>query len=498
MEEILTKRGFLFKSSEIYGGIAGFYDYGHLGTLMKRKLENLWRNYFLNLNENFYEIEPSEIMPERVFIASGHIKNFVDPIVICKKCGSEFRADHLIEKKTKESAEHLTEEQLTKKIKELNIKCLECGGELGKVKYLNLMFPLTIGSNEKGYLRPETAQGCYVSFKRMFNATRERLPLGLAIIGKAFRNEISPRQGTYRMREFTQAELQIFFDPDQINECENFEDVENYKLKIKFSNNKNAEEISCKKLLDKLPKFYIYYLAKVQQFFLNVLKVNSEKFRLRELGEEEKAFYNKYHFDVEIFSKKFDTFKEVGGVHYRTDHDLKGHEKISGENLHVNIEGKKFIPHVLELSFGVDRIFYFLLELSYSNKILKLNPKIAPFTLGIFPLVNKDNLDKKGFELYKELKKKFDCFFDSKGSIGKRYARADEVGIPYCITIDYDSLKDNTVTIRDRDSTEQVRIKISELEQILKKLINMEIDFKNIGKTVLTRKKKEGYRLQII
>ncbi len=495
LEETLSKRGFLFKSSEIYGGIAGFYDYGHLGTLMKRKIENIWRKYFLSLDENFYEIEPSEIMPEKVFIASGHIKNFVDTIVICKKCKADFRADHLVEEKTKESAEHLTDKQLTKKIRELKIRCPKCGGELGGVNYLNLMFPLKIGSNDKGYLRPETAQGCYVAFKRMFGATREKLPLGLAIIGKAFRNEISPRQGTYRMREFTQAELQIFFDPDKINECESFEEVENYKLKVKFSDQKRVDEIPCKKLLYKLPKFYVYYLAKVQQFYLDLLRIKPENFRFRELSKDERAFYNKYHFDVELFTPRFNNFKEIGGVHYRTDYDLKRHEKISGENLHITIDNKKFIPHVLELSFGIDRNFYSLLELSFSNKILKLNPKVAPFTIGIFPLVNRDNLYEKGDELYKELKKEFDCFFDSSGSIGRRYARADEIGTLYCITIDYKTLEDNTVTIRDRDSTKQVRIKISELEDIVEKLVDMEITFGEIGKIVKTRKKKEGYRI---
>ena len=495
LEETLTKRGFLFKSSEIYGGIAGFYDYGHLGTLMKKKLENLWRTYFLNLDENFYEIEPTEIMPEKVFVASGHIKNFVDTITTCKKCGSDFRADHLVEEETKETAEHLNDKQLTEKIKELKIKCLKCGGELGKVSYLNLMFPIKIGSNDRGCLRPETAQGCYVAFKRMFNATREKLPLGLAIIGKAFRNEISPRQGTYRMREFTQAELQIFFNPDKINECGKFKEIENYKLKILFSDKKTLEEISCKKLLDKLPEFYVYYLAKVQQFFLDILKIKPEKFRFRELNKDEKAFYNKYHFDVELFSPRFDGFKEIGGVHYRTDHDLSGHEKVSGENLHVNIDNKKFIPHVLELSFGIDRTFYSLLEISFSNKILKLDPKLSPFILAVLPLVNKDGLDKKAFELYEKLKKKFECFFDGSGSVGRRYARADEIGIPYNITIDYDTLKNNTVTIRDRDSTEQVRAKISNLPKIVEKLVTSEINFKEIGKTVKTRKKGEGYRI---
>ena len=494
LDETLSKRGFLFRSSEIYGGISGFYDYGHLGTLMKRKFENLWRDYFLSLRENFYEIEPTEIMPEKVFVASGHIKNFVDALTGCKKCKSDFRADHLVEDKTGESAEHLDNKQLTEKIKELGITCPNCGGELGEVDFLNLMFPLKIGSKEKGALRPETAQGCYVAFKRMFSATREKLPLGLAIIGKAFRNEISPRQGTYRMREFTQAELQIFFDSDKIDECENFDEVKDYKLRIKFADKENAEEISCSELLDKFPKMYLYYLAKVQQFYLDVLFIPSEKFRLRELNEKEKAFYNKYHFDVEVFSEKFNSFKEMGGVHYRTDHDLSGHEKVSGENLHVTIEGKKFIPHVLELSFGVDRNIYSLLELSYKDNVLKLDPKVAPFVLGIFPLVKKDGLGEKGFELYKNLKKDFDCFFDSSGSIGKRYARADESGIPYGITLDYDSMKDETVTIRDRDSTEQIRVKIEDLKKIIGKLVNKELKFKEIGELVKTRKKEEGYR----
>ncbi|MCK4429473.1 MAG: glycine--tRNA ligase, partial [Candidatus Aenigmarchaeota archaeon] len=417
---------------------AGFYDYGHLGTFLKIKFENLWRNYFLNLGENFYEVQPTEIMPEKVFAASGHIKNFVDPVTKCKKCNSSFRADHLIEDKTKKTAEHLSNEQLSEKIKELKIKCLRCGSELGEVSYTNLMFSMKIGSNETGYLRPETAQGCYVAFKRMFDATRKKIPLGLAIIGKAFRNEISPRQGTYRLREFTQAELQIFFDPDKITECEKFDEVADYKLKIKPADKEETEKISCKDLLNKLPKFYLYHLAKVQQFYLDVLSIEEKNFRFRELNKEEKAFYNKYHFDVEIFSVKFDSFKEVAGVHYRTDHDLSNHEKVSGENLHVSIEDKKFIPHVLELSFGVDRNIYSTLELSYSSDILRLSPKLAPFTLGIFPLVKKDGVDTKAQELYKALKEKFDCFFDSGGSVGRRYARADEIGIPYCITVDYD------------------------------------------------------------
>lgn len=495
LDEILTKRGFIFISSEIYGGVAGFYDYGHLGTLVKHKFENLWRNYFLKLDSNFYEIDASLIMPEKVFVASGHLKNFIDPITTCKKCKADFRADHLVEEKIKESAEHMNNEELTEKIKELKLKCLKCGNELGPVSSLNLMFDLTVGSNEKGYLRPETAQGCYVSFKRLFDATRKKLPLGLAIIGKAFRNEISPRQKIYRMREFTQSELQIFFDPDRINECEKFDEISEEKVRIKFAGDKEIREVNCKALLDKIPKFIVYYMAKVQQFYLNVLGISPEKLRFRELDENEKAFYNKYHFDVELYSESFKNFKEIGGIHYRTDHDLLGHQEVSGENLEVGIEERKFIPHVLELSFGVDRTIYFLFEFSFSDKMMKLNPLIAPFALGIFPLVNKDGLDAKAEEVHFSLRDKFDCFFDSGGSIGRRYARADEIGIPYGITIDYETREDNSVTLRDRDSTEQIRVNLGNLEEVVGKLLKREISFKEIGDLVNTRKKEEGYRI---
>ncbi|OYT43055.1 MAG: glycine--tRNA ligase [Candidatus Aenigmarchaeota archaeon ex4484_56] len=477
LDEILLKRGFIFPSCEIYGGLSGFYDYGHLGTLIKRKFENLWRNYFLKSGDNFYEIETCNIMHEKVFVASGHLKNFVDPIVECKNCHKVFRADHLIEEKTKESAEHLNTEQLDKKIVELNIQCPKCKKSLDKVKNFNLMFPVIVGTKEQAYLRPETAQGCYTSFKRLFESTRRHLPLGLAIIGKAFRNEISPRQGIYRMREFTQAELQIFFNPS-----ESYWKVEDYDLIVE------DKEINSKELLKDYPEFYVYFLIKVQQFYLDVLKVDRKHFRFRVLREGEKAFYNKFHFDIELLSKKFKKFREVGGVHYRTNYDLSNHEKTSKENMHV--EGR-FIPHVLELSFGVDRNIQILLEQSYAkdkNRVyLSLNPSIAPISLCIFPIVNRDGLYEKSLEIYNNLKKDIDCFFDSSGSIGRRYARADETGIPYCITIDYDTLKDNTITIRDRDTTEQIRTEIDykKIVELVKGMIN----FNETGYKVSTRKK---------
>jgi glycyl-tRNA synthetase len=479
VENIAKRRGFFFISDEIYGGSAGFYTYGHLGTLMKRKLENLWRNFFLD-EDNFYEIDPSLAMSEKVFEASGHLKGFVDPIAKCKKCGTVHRADHIIESSLKRTFEGLTPEELSKLIKEHNIRCPKCKGELKEVGVLNMMFPIDIGAEKdnKGYLRPETAQGAYVTFLNEFNALRKKIPMGLAIVGKAFRNEISPRQLTTRMREFTQAELQIFFNPENINEHERWNEVKNSKLivlPVSERDKKSRIEMTCEELSKRIPKFYVYYMSKVQRFFLDELKIPKDKFRFRELSDEEKAFYNKIHWDMEIDMESLGGFKEVGGCHYRTDHDLAGHQKVSKQSEEIMFDNKKFIPHVLELSFGIDRIFFSFLDLFHSkNKdkvVLKLPVKIAPITVSIFPLVNKDGLDEKARKVYEKLKKQFDVFYDSSGSIGRMYARADEAGVPFCVTIDYDTMEDETVTVRDRDTTKQERVNIEDLEKFISEKI---------------------------
>ncbi|MBI2005266.1 MAG: glycine--tRNA ligase [Candidatus Aenigmarchaeota archaeon] len=476
--ELAKRRGFFFVSSEIYGGVAGLYDYGAIGTILKRKLENVWKKYFLGLNENFFEIETSNIMPEKVFEASGHITNFVDPVAKCMKCGTFHRADQIMEEFLHENFEGKTAQELTALIKKHNVKCPRCKGELGEVSVLNMMFPVDMGAGKesRGYLRPETAQGAYVNFLRHFNILRMKMPLGLAIIGKAFRNEISPRQLLLRQREFTQAELQIFFDPSKVNEHENWKEIAKYKLLVKEG--KKIAEISCDNAVKKikLPKFYVYYLAKVQQFFLDTLKTPKSKFRFRQLSDEEKAFYNKIHFDVEIELENIG-FKECGGVHYRTNHDLSGHQNVSGESQEIFHDGKKFVPHVLELSFGIDRIFYSLLELNYAEDkervFVRLSPNLSPFTVAIFPLVSKDKLPEKAQKVYEELKQHFNAIYDDTGSIGKRYYRQDEIGTPICITIDYNTLKNNTVTLRDRDTTKQTRVKISKLAENIKKLTSL-------------------------
>ena len=485
---IASNRGFFFNTASIYGGKAGFFTYGHLGKSLKNNWESSWKKYFLNLDENFYEIQSNSILPENVFKASGHIENFNDPLVECKKCNSRFRADHLLEEKGIVDAEALSLDKMNEEISKLNLRCPKCKGELIDARQFNMMFPINIGfAGDTAYLSPETAQGAYLTFKDEFFATRGQLPLGLAIVDKAYRNEISPRQGFFRLREFTQAELQIFFDADQINEHKNWNEIKDKTLFIKFANDQTVQEIKCDKLNSshKIPKFYIYHVAKVQEFYLDIIKVPKEKFRFRELNETERAFYNKVHFDVEVDFRTLGGFKEVGGVHYRTDHDLSGHQKTSNKNLSVNIDGKKFIPHVLELSFGVDRNVFMLLDIFFNEKenntILKLPPKLAPIKVAIFPLVKKDKkLVQIARNIYNDLQQEWDVSYDESGSIGKRYARNDEIGTPFCITVDSDSIEKNDVTIRNRDDGKQKSVKIDKLRNVLRELISEETKFENL------------------
>ncbi|MBS3143390.1 glycine--tRNA ligase [Candidatus Woesearchaeota archaeon] len=428
-EEILniaSKRGFFFPSGEIYGAKSGFWTYGHLGTIMKHKFEDLWRNYFLKLNDNYFEIEDVNILSEDVFKNSGHLKHFHDPLE-----------------------------------------------ENGKTENFNLMFGLKVGvkGDEMMYLRPETAQSPYIAFKNEFMALRERLPMGLAIIGKAFRNEINPRQGFFRLREFTQAELQIFFDGNNLDV--NFDEIKDYKLRI------SDKEIKCKDI--KEPKFYVYHLAKIQQFYLDLLGIPKEKFRFRKLDNNEKAFYNKVHYDLELKMDTLNGFKEIGGLHYRTDYDMKNH------NMSINYDGKKIYPHVLELSFGVDRNIWGLMDIFYKKEkersLFLFNKKVSPVEVAVFPLVNKDKIPEKAKEIYESVKNEFNCFYDSKGSIGKMYRRMDEIGCNAMITVDHESLKNNDVTLRDRDSMKQIRVKISELKETLNKFLDG-VDIKKLGKLI--------------
>jgi glycyl-tRNA synthetase len=340
-----------------------------------------------------------------------------------------------------------------------------------------MMFQVNVGAagQEKGYLRPETAQASYLNFKRCFEVGRRRLPLGVAIIGRAFRNEIAPRQGVYRMREFTQAELQLFFDHERPPEPELDAD---YQLSIMFAGEREtgAKLYSCSKLASRpefqpIARLYISKMCQIQRFYVETLKVPISKFRFFEKAGSEKAFYNKIHFDIEIDTDTLGGFKEVAGLHYRGDWDLSRHAAQSKKTMSVNVDGKEILPHVLELSFGVDRNVWALLDLSVAERegkeerytMLKLPASVAPFQVAVFPLMKKDGLAEKARSIFDGLRREFRTSYDESGSIGRRYARQDEIGTPFCVTIDYDTLKDDTVTIRDRDTTQQVRIKVADL-----------------------------------
>ena len=475
--DVAVRRGFIFPAAEIYGGVSGFYEYGHLGFLLKKNWEDAWRRHFLGLNPNFHEISTSNIMPKGVFEGSGHLENFNDPLTSCKKCNQRFRADDLIEEVTGKSAEDLTPEEMYELIKEKNIVCPKCKGELGEVHWFNMMFSMNIGAagGQVGYLRPETAQGSFVSFKRMYEVLRNRIPMGLAIIGRVYRNEISPRQGFFRLREFNQAELQIFFDPDTFGEHDDFDSVKDVVLNVKFADAEDAVPMAAADFAEKtgIGKFYVYHMAKTQEFYLDVVGVPAEMFRFRQLSEKEKAFYNKVHWDVEVLLETLGGFKEVGGIHYRTDHDLSGHQGASKTKMQINVNGKKFIPHVLELSFGVDRNFWALMDLSYAKEeertVFRFNPRMAPFKVAIFPLLNKPQLKEKAEDIYKCISPFVQADYDQGGSIGRRYRRQDEIGTPFGITIDFDTIEKGTVTLRDRDTMEQEIIKV---EDIVKEVVS--------------------------
>ena len=490
------RKSIFFQSSYIYGGLSGFYDYGPIGTKMLDKLISLWKNYFFFMNQkigiNMHEMSCADIMPENVFIASQHTKRFNDLVAVCAKNHVQ-RADHLIEQElqnkginiTNLSLEGKSKEELFSIIKENNIKCPICGSKIKEIRAQNLMFGLYVGTeNKKAYLRPETAQSAFVNFKLIYEANRKKLPFAISIIGKAYRNEISPRKLLLRMREFNQAEIQIFFNPSDFDNFINFDEIKDYKLNILLADDRtqntiNFKKVKCRDLINRFEKFYLYYLAKIQSFYIDVLKIDSERFRFYEMNEKEKAFYNIYHCDIQL-KLNTNSWTEVAGLHYRGDHDLSGHDKLSKESFKIKDEktNNYFIPHVLELSFGLDRNLFALIDLAYyydkdrDNVVLRLNKHLSAYNVAVFPLLtNKTELVEKARQIYLNLIKLglYNVFFDIKGSIGRRYARQDEIGTPYCITVDFDTLKDDTVTVRYRDSKKQERIKLNYLNDWLNK-----------------------------
>jgi glycyl-tRNA synthetase len=474
--KLALERGFYFPSCEIYSDApAGFWEYGPRGVNMKNKFVELWRRELVR-RDSMLEIDGCQIMSKSVFVASGHIGNFTDPIVRCTNCGSTFRADRYITEKTGESVlERIAEEEVNALIKKHNLRCPNCNGEFGKVSRFNMMFPVSIGpAEEKAYLRPETCQTIFVDFPRIFKTMRGHLPLGIAQVGKSFRNEIAPRQSLLRLREFYQAEIEIFCNPDRLDDLPKFEEVKNTMLRI--SNGSSIVEVTAEEAIRKglTPnKLITYYLALLVEFY-GKTGIDLKRSRFRSLSDDEKAFYASVAFDFEVETSL--GWLELVACNYRSDYDLKGHAITSKQNLEVlDPENQsKVLPHVFELSMGIDRSIYAILEQSYfedeqhDNRIvLRLRPHLAPILVGVLPLMTKDGLDKKAYQINSRLKYDFDTFYDESGSIGRRYRRLEEVGTPFAVTIDQTTMQDDTVTIRDRDTMQQKRIKTSELRQYL-------------------------------
>jgi len=527
------RRGFIYPSFEIYGGVAGFYDYGPLGSQLKNNIENLWRKFYL-MKDVCIEISTPTVTLYEVLKASGHVEEFTDLTVDCEKCKTSYKVEDIIDKK-------LTVGQA---VEEDKIKCPTCGSKLKNAHDVNLMFSTTIGIGEgrKGFLRPETAQGIFTDFHLLYRYARERLPFGVVQIGKGYRNEVSPRQATIRLREFSMAEAEIFFDPLD-KKHPNFDKVKDKELYL-FDNKKDM-----KLSLDKAIKTKVinnqalaYYMYLTQEFLLTA-GVDPKKFRFRKHAPDELAHYATECWDAELFSERFGWIECVG-IADRSAYDLNAHIESSGTDMYAQrkydelkivdvkkivpnmgvlgplfkgkagkikeilekmevkesknisvtvdgetikipekcyeivqtkekISGEKFVPHVIEPSYGIDRILYMVLEQNYSEtkkkeeeeyKILKLTPIVAPIKVGIFPLVGDDKLVKIANKIDDELRSLgISTYYDDGGTIGRRYARMDEIGTPFCITVDHDTLKDNKVTVRDRDTTEQERIKLDGL-----------------------------------
>ncbi len=472
------EKGFFWPGAEIYGGYSGTYDYGHLGTLLKRKFEQQWLSYFVESHNDYYLIEASNILPEKPLIASGHAERFNDILVGCSKCHTYFRADVMLGEMKIKVSEGANAADIDAAITANKVNCPKCEGKLLPSKAFNMMVDVHLGPDrgEKGYLRPETAQSPYLNFFREFNILRKSLPLGLAVIGRAYRNEISPRSGLYRMRELTQAELQIFFDPENFKT--DFNKVKKTEFLVVPYKTKKQVKITAEELVKsyEVPEFYAYHMAIIRQFYTNVIGIPEDKFRFLEKGGDEKAFYNRLHMDLEAEVESWGGFKEIGGLHYRGDYDLTSHTKGSGKDLSVKMDGKSVMPHVLELSFGVDRNVWAMIDILYQDdkerQVLRLKPWLGPFTAAIFPLQKDEKIIKAAEEIRAALSRRFKVFFDEAGSIGRRYARMDEIGTPFCITVDFSSVDPEskefgTVTVRERDGKLQERIKITELAQLL-------------------------------
>ena len=439
--------GYVFQGSEIYGGLANTWDYGSLGVLLKNNIKNAWMKKFIQEDINCVGLDSAILMNPKTWEASGHIATFSDPLIDCKKCKTRHRADKLVEADGVEDAGGMNHEELMNYIKEHNITCPNCGAlDYTDIREFNLMFKTFQGVTEDAkntvYLRPETAQGIFVDFLNVQRSMRLKVPFGIGQIGKSFRNEITPGNFIFRVREFEQMEMEFFCKP--------------------------GDEL----------KWHQYYKDYCYNFLLS-LGVKKENLRLRDHSKEELSFYSNATTDIEY---KFPFgFGELWGIASRTDYDLTQHQRVSGvSQAYLDPEtNEKYIPYVIEPSVGVDRMFLTVLCDAYdeekldnneTREVLHLHPYLAPYKVAVLPLAKKYHSE-KAHEVWKSLASKFSCSYDEAGSIGKRYRRCDAIGTPFAITIDDETINNNTVTVRDRDTMEQVVVKLDELEDYIKERI---------------------------
>lgn len=450
LEDIVSlckRRGFIFQGSEIYGGLAGTWDYGPLGSQLKRNIIAQWLKYFVDGWDDMYLIDTAILMNPKVWQASGHVDTFNDPLIEDVKTKKRYRLDHLLKDNGVEGTDAMTIEEMIGLIKEKGIKSPD-GNELGSPAKFNLMFKTQIGATDDeasiSYLRPETAQGMFVNFKNIVDTFSPDLPFGIAQVGRVFRNEISPRDFIFRVRELELMEFEYFVKPDE-----------------------------WEKNFDK-------WRQDIEGWF-KIIGLSQDKIKEVDVPEEDRAHYSKRSVD---FYYDFPSlgFDEIGGLAYRTDFDLKSHQERSGKNLEYRPKdnGQPFIPHVIEPTFGLDRHVLAVLCEAYSQDevagekrtFLKLDPKLAPYLAAVSPLLkNKQELVAKARQIFNEIRKvRPNIAWDDNGNIGKRYRRQDEIGTPYCITVDFTTLEDDTVTIRDRNTTEQQRVAVKDLASFFDKV----------------------------
>ncbi|MBL7051469.1 MAG: glycine--tRNA ligase [Nanoarchaeota archaeon] len=494
MAAFCKKKGFVYRSSDIYGGYSGFFDFGPLGVEMFNALKNNWWKYFVQDRMNMVGIDASIISHPDTWKASGHLDSFGDLLLVCAKCKTKLRADHFIEEELDTVADGLDIPAINTLIKKHNLVCPSCKGKFKEMKDFNLLFPTKVGAsddtNTEAYLRGETAQGIFMDYKQIVETSRMKLPFGIAQVGRCFRNEISARDFLFRCREFHIGELEFFIHPDEKKCSLLTKEHLNLKLnvltaKTQDKNKKDLTEMTIKDMIKKkmIGEWHAYWLVE-QYFWFMSIGLSGKNLKVREHINTELSHYSSATLDFD-YSFPFGS-KEISGNANRGQYDLEQHAKFSKQKMELFDEAskKKVIPRVIEPTFGMERVFLALLFDSYEddkkrgNVVLKLNKDLAPIKVAVLPLVNKVN--DKAMKVYDSLRKDFVSFYDKSGSVGRRYARADEQGVPYCVTVDFDE----GVTVRDRDSTKQIRVKEDELLDVLDKLMKGRIKFEKAGKLV--------------